>query len=192
MASRRPVHRKQTNRPLSKAVVRLCLLLGMVAVILAVSSNLMPAARNKARDLALTSGFIDLNSCVVTAGHQIACTSNAVGTPVPVALQHMADIETEAAAEKKQRLDAENTVRSLALEVARLTTQIAQRQQAEQALFPAGEVAPAARTNATSGSDQSVMSGGTEQQSSQLSNTPASADDAMPFSFTPPDVADAP
>src|ERR1044071_402746 len=116
MASRRPVHRKPTDRPLSKAIVRLCLLLSAVAVILSVSGNLMPSARTKARDLALTSGFIDLNACVVTAEHRIACTSNAVGTPVPVALQHMEDAESAAAAEKKQRLDAENTVRSLALE----------------------------------------------------------------------------
>jgi len=187
MASRRFIHRKQPSRPLSKAVVRLCVLLSAVAVILAVSSNLMPAARTKARDLALTSGFIDLNTCVVTAEHKIACTSNAVGTPVPVALQHMEAVESEAATEKKQRLDAENTVRSLALEVARLTSQITEHQQAEQALFPAGEVAPTARTNGKSDGG-SVMTSGTEQQSSQLSNTPAAADDTIPFSFTPPDT----
>jgi len=162
-------------------------LLGAVAVILSVSSNLMPAARTKARDLALSSGFIDLNSCVVTAEHKVACTGNAVGTPVPVALQRMEDAESEAATEKKQRLDAENTVRSLALEVARLTRQIAQRQQSEQAPFPAGDVTPTARTNAAA-EGGSVTANGTEQQSSQLSNTPAAADEAVPFSFTPPDV----
>lgn len=164
------------------------MLLGAVAVILSVSSNLMPAARTKARDLALSSGFIDLNSCVVTAEHKVACTGNAVGTPVPVALQRMEDAESEAATEKKQRLDAENTVRSLALEVARLTRQIAQRQQSEQAPFPAGDVTPTARTRETAEGGSSVTANGTEQQSSQLSNTPAAADEAVPFSFTPPDV----
>jgi hypothetical protein len=192
MASRRPVHRKPIDRPLSRTAFKLCLLLGAVAVILSVSSNLFHSARTKARDLALTSGFIDLNTCVVTAGHQIACTSNAVGTPVPVALQHMEEAEAAAAAEKKQRLDAESTVRSLALEVARLTTQIAERQQAEHALFPVGDVTPTARTGAnTETGDGSVMTSGTEQQSSQVSNTPAAADSAIPFTFTPPDV-DAP
>ncbi|HEY1383791.1 MAG TPA: hypothetical protein VGF43_09255 [Dongiaceae bacterium] len=189
MSSRRFVHRKPPNRPLSKTVVRVCILLGAIAVILSVSSNLMPSARTKARDLALESGFIDLDSCVVTTAHSIACTSNAAGTPVPVALQHMQDVELEAATERKQRLDAENTVRSLALEVARLTSQIAQLQQTEQAPFPAGEVTPTARTNTPAeGDGGSVMTSGTEQQSSQLSNTPTSADDAIPFSFTPPDV----
>jgi hypothetical protein len=188
MATRRFVHRKPPSRPLSKAVVRLCVLLGAVAVILSVSSNLMPTARTKARDLALSSGFIDLDSCVVTAEHKIACTSGATGTPVPVALQRMEDAEYEAATEKKQRLDAESTVRSLALEVARLTGQIAERQQAEQAPFPAGDVAPTARTNLNAESDSgSGMTGGTAQQSSQLSNTPA-AGEVIPFSFTPPEV----
>jgi len=186
MTTRRFVHRKPPSRPLSKTVVRLCVLLSAVAVILSVSSNLTPSARTKARDLALTSGFIDLDSCVVTSERKIACTSNAVGTPVPVALQHMEDVESEAAAEKKQRLDAENTVRSLALEVARLTTQIADRQQAEHALFPAGDVTPTARTNGDGGAG-SAISGSTEQQSSQLSNVPTGADDTIPFSFTPPD-----
>src|ERR1051325_6998056 len=149
MASRRPVHRKPMERPLSRTAFKLCLLLGAVAVILPISSNLIHAARIKARDLALTSGFIGLDSCVVTAEHMIACTSGAVGTPVPVALQQMQDAESQAATEKKQRLDAESTVRSLALEVARLTTQVTQRQQAERTMasFPLGEVTPAARTD---------------------------------------------
>jgi hypothetical protein len=198
MASRRPVHRKPPNRSLSKVGFQFCLVLAAIALLVPAGSNLALSGKAKVRDLALASGFIDLNDCVVTAEHRIACTSDAVGIPVPAALRQMADAESQAAAEKKQRLETEDTVRTLTAEVERLTAQTTPGQLAGRAetFFPsfAAQLKPTMRTDDTAENNGSIMTPEqpSEQPSTQSSSA-ATADDAViPFAFTPPTDADTP
>ncbi|HET6158894.1 MAG TPA: hypothetical protein VFE34_11150 [Dongiaceae bacterium] len=152
MASRRPIYRKQEKRSTSKIGLMFCLLLAGGVLLVPIGGDLVHKAKMKVRDLALSSGVVDFNDCVVTPDHALACTSDAAGMPLPAALRRMQDTESQVAAERAQRLKAESAVHQLALEVERLSTQVAQGQISDRTVrfFPAfvGDVTPTARTGA--------------------------------------------
>jgi hypothetical protein len=191
MATRRPIYRKPERRSISKRGLMFCMLLAGGVVLVPIGGDIVHAGKAKLRDLALSSGVIDLNECVVTSNHAIACNSNAVGMPLQAALRLMEDNELQAAAEKKQREKAESAVRELALELARLNAQ--QNQLAgktEHSLPPiAGEVTPTARTG--SGQAGGVNTQNTQPQSTTPGNaTPATPAAGAQFSLTPPSEDD--
>jgi hypothetical protein len=181
MATRRPIYRKEKPRSVSKTGLMLCLLLAGGVMLVPVGGNVAHMGKVKLRDLALSSGLIDLNDCVVTAERAIACSSHAMGTPLPAALRQMQDSQAQAAEDKKQRLKAESTVRELALEVERLNAQVKRAAQlaADSGGFfpPSGDVRPTglAVTNPSTGD---MMN--TDAQPDQ----PEGAD--LPISVTPP------
>ncbi|MEZ5832185.1 MAG: hypothetical protein R3D05_13490 [Dongiaceae bacterium] len=152
MAARRPIYRKQESRSISKTGLLLCVLLAAGVMVVPVGSDFVHGVKAKLRDMALNSGWINFNDCVVTPNNTIACDSHAFGTPLPVAMRRMEDSLTEAATEKKQRLQAEETVHALALEVGRLNAQLKQARLAASAntFFPSlnGEVKPTGLTGA--------------------------------------------
>ena len=196
MASRRPIYRKEKPRSISKTGLLFCLLLAGGVMLVPIGGDFVYAGKIKLRDMALRSGLIDFNDCVVTPDHAIACTSHALGMPLPVALREMADSQALAAAEKTQRLKAETAVRHLAMEIERLNQEAEQRQLAETGGHfpplvgdvtptgltgtgaPASTGAPAAASNVgRSGTD--IVNHATEPQSAEPS-----------FSLTPPSEED--
>lgn len=156
MAKRRQIWSKRQERRSSRKGLYLCILLGAAVMLVPMSSDFALDTKAKARDFVLRSGVIDLDACVVTASHAIACTSDAVGIPVRVALRRMQELESAAATENKLRLEAENSVRVLAGQVESLNERIAiaQEQLAEQTgrhSFPSltGTIKPTGLTGAT-------------------------------------------
>jgi hypothetical protein len=195
MASRRPIHRKEKPRSISKTGLLFCMLLAGGVMLVPIGGDFVYAAKTKLRDTALRSGLVDFNDCVVTPDHAIACTSDALGMPLPVALRQMADSQAQAAAEKQQRLKAETAVRHLALEIERLNREAEQRPLADtESHFPplVGDVTPtgltgtgtpaAAANVGRSGTD--IVNHTTEPQSTE----PADAEPS--FSLTPPSEED--
>jgi hypothetical protein len=163
MANRRTLfhQRKEKPRSISKIGLLLCLLLAGGVMVVPASSGIVLHGKAKVRDLALTSGFINFKDCVVTTSGVLACDSSAAGTPLAVALRQMQDLETQAAEDRKQRQKAENTVRDLALEIERLSTQLKKAQLAASSNIsfpPSGEVHPTglAVTNPSTGSMMST------------------------------------
>jgi len=195
MASRRPIYRKEKPRSVSKTGLMLCLLLAGGVMLVPIGGDVAHVAKMKVRDLALSSGLVDFNDCVVTPDHAIACSSHAVGMPLPAALRQMEDSQAQAAAEKKQRQKAESTVRELAVEIERLSAQAAQGQVADRAnRFPplVGDVTPTGLTGA--GSPAAAANVG--RSGADIVNTVAEpqstqpADASLPFSLTPPPEGD--
>jgi hypothetical protein len=181
MTNRRTLfhHRKDKPRSVSKIGLLLCLLLAGGVMVVPASSGIVLYGKAKARDLALTSGFINFKDCVVTTSHTLACDSGAVGTPLAVALRQIQDVEAQAAADKTQRQKAENKVRELALENERLAAQLKKAQLAASANIsfpPSGEVRPTglAVTNPSTGS---MMSTSAQPEQSDLEITPPSEED---------------
>jgi len=171
------------------------MLLAGGVVLVPIGGDIVHAGKAKLRDLALSSGVIDLNECVVTSNHAIACNSNAVGMPLQAALRLMEDNELQAAAEKKQREKAESAVRELALELARLNAQVPQNQLAgktEHVLPPiAGEVTPTARTGTGQSGGGTAPNAAPQTQSTTPGNaTPATPAAGAQFSLTPPSEDD--
>lgn len=152
MATRRPIYRKQEPRSISKTGLLLCVLLAGAVLLVPTGGDVLRAAKVKVRDLVMRSTLVDLDSCVVTADHALACTSDAVGVPLQAALRQMKDDEALAADEKAQRRKAESMARDLAMELARVNAQKTQDATADTTgrFFPAlvGEVKPTARTGA--------------------------------------------
>jgi hypothetical protein len=145
MASRRPIYRKEKPRSISKTGLLLCLLLAGGVMVVPLGSDIVRNAKAKVRDLALSSGLIDFNDCVVTPNRVLACDSRAVGMPLPAALRLMEDSQALAAKEQQQRQKAENAVRNLALEVERLKK--AQLAAGANGFFPpSGEIRPTGMT----------------------------------------------
>jgi hypothetical protein len=66
--------------------------------------------------------------------------------PLPAALRLMEDSQTLAAREQQQREKAENAMRDLALEVARLSAELKQAQLANNPFPPNGEIRPTGLT----------------------------------------------
>lgn len=155
MARRRQIWSKRPERRSSRKGLYFCILLGAVVMLVPVSGDFALSTKAKARDMVLRSGVIDLDACVVTPLHAIACTSDAVGIPVQVALRRMQELEHAAAAENKLRLQAEESARVLAAQVEHLNERIAiaQDQLAEQTghSFPSltGAVKPTGLTGST-------------------------------------------
>lgn len=162
MANRRPIfYRKEKPRSISKTGLLLCLLLAGAVMVVPLGSDFALNGKAKVRDLALSSGFIDFSDCVVTSDHALACNSRAVGMPLPAALRLMEDSQALAAEEQRQRQKAENAVRDLALEVARLNAQLKKAQLAAGAnssFPPSGEIRPTGLsvTNPSTGSMMST------------------------------------
>lgn len=157
MAKRRQIWSKRQERRSSHKGLYLCILLGAAVVLVPMGSDFALDTKAKARDFVLRSGVIDIESCVVTASQAIACTSDAVGIPVKVALRRMQELESAAAAENKLRLEAEHSVRVLAAQIEQLNERIAiaQDQLAEQTgrhSFPSltGSIKPTGLAGATS------------------------------------------
>jgi hypothetical protein len=192
MATRRPIYRKQESRSISKTGLMLCMLLAGGVMLVPTGGDFVRGAKMKARDFALNAGLVDLDDCVVTPDHAIACTSDAAGTPLPVALRQLKDSQSQMADEKRHRQKAENTVRQLALEVERLTAQAAQQEVADRAnrFFPpfVGDVTPTGLT----GTGEPAAAGNSGSSGAQIMNAardPHSAgpeDVAPPFSLMPP------
>ena len=157
----------------------LCLLLAGGVMMVPSSSDIVRYGKMRVRDLALTSGFINFSDCVVTPNRTLACDSRAVGMPLPAALRLMEDSQTLAAEEQRQRQKAEDAVRDLALEVARLNTQLKQAQLAGDAnsnFPPSGEIRPAGLT-VTNPSTGSMMSTRVK---------PAQSEEDLPVAIEPP------
>ena len=172
MANRRTLfhHRKDKPRSVSKIGLLLCLLLAGGVMVVPASSGIVLYGKAQLRDLALTSGFINFKDCVVAPDGVLACDSNAVGTPLPVALRQIQDVAAQAAEDRKQRQKAENTVRDLALEIERLNAQLKKAQLAASSNIsfpPSGEVHPTglAVTNPSTGS---MMSTSAQPEQSDL------------------------
>lgn len=149
MANRRPIYRKEKPRSISKTGLVLCLLLAGGVMVVPIGSDLVRNAKAKVRDLALGTGLIDFNDCVVTPQRALACDSRAVGIPLPAALRLMEDSQALAAEQQRQKQKAENEARDLALKVDRLRAQLRQAQLAAGAngFFPPnGEVRPTGLT----------------------------------------------
>jgi hypothetical protein len=181
MAARRPIfYRKEQPRSISKAGFMLCLLLAGGVMLVPVGGDVAHIAKLKLRDLALTSGLIDFQDCVVTPEHALVCSSHAIGAPLPVALRQIADSEAQAAAEKEQRQKAERKIRALALEVERLDALARQAQVAKgKDFFPAvdGDIRPTGRavTNPSTGSMMSTAAQPQAEQPQEI--TPPSEED---------------
>lgn len=163
MATRRTLfhQRKDKPRSVSKIGLLLCLLLAGGVMVVPASSGIVLYGKAKVRDLALTSGFINFKDCVVTAGGVLACDSNAVGTPLPVALRQIQDVEAQTAEAKTQREKAESTVRDLAMEIERLNAELKKAQLAASSNVsfpPSGEIRPTglAVTDPSAGGAMSV------------------------------------
>ncbi|HEX6119341.1 MAG TPA: hypothetical protein VFZ03_07785, partial [Dongiaceae bacterium] len=177
---------------ISKIGFLLCMVLAGTVLLVPTGGDVLRAFKVKVRDLVMTSTLVDLDACVVTADHVLACTSDAAGVPLEVALRQMKDNAAVAAEEKKQRLKAEGTVRQLAVEIDRLTAQSTQRQLADQPqrfLPPfATEATPTARTGeaapAGDTGTMSVMKAATKPQPTDA----ATGEDSEPFS--PPDESE--
>jgi hypothetical protein len=192
MATRRPIYRKQEPRSISKVGFLLCLVLAGAVLLVPTGGDVLRAAKVKVRDLVMTSTLVDLDACVVTADHALACTSDAVGVPLEAALRQMKNDEAVAAEERRQRQKAEGAVRQMAVEIDRLTAQAAQSQlagQPQRFLPPfATEATPTARTGdaapAGDAGTMSVMKAATKPQPADA----AAGEDSDPFS--PPDEAE--
>jgi len=189
MATRRPIYRKEKPRSVSKTGLMLCLLLAGGVMLVPIGSDFVRTAKMRVRDLALSSGVVDFSDCVVTPDHAIACSSHAVGTPLPVALRQLEDSQAQAEAEKKQRQKAESTVRELALEVERLNAQMKQSQVAGSggAFFPSlvGDVRPTGLTG--TGGPAAAGNPGPGAMSTPAAPRSDKPDDSAPlFSLTPP------
>ena len=172
MSNRRTLFhsRKEKPRSVSKIGLLLCLLLAGGVMVVPASSDIVLNGKAKIRDLALTSGFITFKDCVVTSDREIACSSGAVGMPLPAALRLMEDSQALATDEQQKRQKAENAVRDLALEVERLNKQLRKAQLAasgNSAFPPSGEIRPTglAVTNPSTGS---MMSTQPEQNAEDL------------------------
>jgi hypothetical protein len=177
MANRRTLfhQRKDKPRSVSKIGLLLCLLLAGGVMVVPASSGIVLHGKAKVRDLALSSGFINFKDCVVTPSHALACESGAVGTPLAVALRQIQDVAAQAAEDKKQRQQAENKVRDLALENERLAAKLKQAQLAASSSFPpSGEIRPTG-LSVTNPSTGSMMSTSTQSEQSD-----------MPVEITPP------
>jgi hypothetical protein len=176
MASRRPIYRKEKPRSISKTGLLLCLLLAGAVMVVPLGSDLVRNAKAKVRDLALTSGLVDFDDCVVTADRVLACDSRAVGMPLPAAMRLMEDSQALAAEEQKQRQKAENAMRDLALEVARLSAELKQAQLATSTFPPGGEIRPTglAVTNPSTGDMMSTQA------------RPAQKAEDLPVAIEPP------
>ncbi|WP_119299560.1 hypothetical protein [Dongia deserti] len=166
MTSRRPLfYRKEKPRSISKTGLLLCLLLAGGVMLVPVGGHVVQAAKVKLRDYALRSGLIDFSDCVVTPEHALACSSNAAGTPLPVALRQIEDSRADAAAAREQRLKAERKVRELVMDVERLTAQLRRAELAAGAGSPfsslKGDVRPTgfAVTNPSTGSMMNTVTG---------------------------------
>jgi hypothetical protein len=149
MASRRPIYRKEKPRSFSKTGLVLCLLLAGGVMVVPIGSDLVRNAKAKVRDLALGTGLIDFNDCVVTPQRALACDSRAVGMPLPAALRLMEDSQALAADQQRHRQKAENEARDLAVKVDQLRAQLRQAQLAagSGSFFPPnGEVRPTGLT----------------------------------------------
>lgn len=185
MANRRPIfYRKEQPRSISKTGLMLCLLLAGGVMLVPVGGDFVHAGKLKLRDLALSSGLIDFQDCVVTPAGALACSSHAIGTPLPVALRQIEDSAADAAAEKEQRLKAERKVRELTLDVERLKGQVKRAAQlaADSGGFfppPKGDIRPTglAITNPSTGS---MMSTAAEPQPNGMQ------DSAPSYSVVPP------
>lgn len=155
-------HRKEKPRSVSKAGLLLCLLLAGGVMVVPASSGIVLHGKAKLRDLALTSGFISFKDCVVTKDGELACTSGAVGMPLPAALRLMEDSQALAAQEQQKRQKAEDAVRDLALEVDRLNKQLKKAELAasSSAFPPSGEIRPTGLTvtNPSTGDMMSTQS----------------------------------
>jgi hypothetical protein len=142
MATRRPIfYRKEKPRSISKTGLLLCLVLAGGVMLVPAGGDAMQAAKRKLRDYALSSGLINFEDCVVTAGHALRCDSHATGVPLAVALRLSEDNAAAAAAEKEQRQKAEKRARELALDVERLNDALKQARRAandDSYLAPAG------------------------------------------------------
>lgn len=157
----------------------LCLLLAGGVMMVPSSSDIVRYGKTRVRDLALTSGFINFSDCVVTPDRTLACDSRAVGMPLPAALRLMEDSQALAAEEQRQRQKAEDAARDLALEVARLNTQLKQAQLASDAnsnFPPSGEIRPAGLT-VTNPSTGSMMSTRVK---------PTQSEEDLPVAIEPP------
>ena len=179
MSNRRTLFhsRKEKPRSVSKIGLLLCLLLAGGVMVVPASSDIVLNGKAKVRDLALTSGFISFKDCVVTSDQELACTSGAVGMPLPAALRLMKDSQTLAAEEQQKRQKAENAVRDLALEVERLNKRLKQAELAGNNAFPpSGEIRPTglAVTNPSTGSMMNAAGG---PQAESMSLTPPSEDE---------------
>lgn len=187
MATRRPIYRKEQPRSVTKTGLMLCLLLAGGVMVVPLGGDVVHTAKLKLRDLALRSGLIDFEDCVVTPERALACSSHAMGTPLPVVLRQIEDSVAAAAAEKEQRLSAERSVRALALDVERLNAQLKRAQLAARAtsFFPPsnGDIRPTGLT-VTNPSTGSMMDTAAEPQAERTQDlTPA-------FSLTPPPEGD--
>ena len=155
-------NRKEKPRSISKIGLLLCLLLAGGVMMVPASSDIVLHGKAKLRDLALTSGFISFKDCVVTNDQELACSSGAVGMPLPAALRLMEDSQALAAQEQQKRQKAEDAVRDLALEVERLNKQLKKAQLAassNNAFPPSGEIRPTglAVTNPSTGDMMSTQ-----------------------------------
>jgi hypothetical protein len=161
MTTRRTLfhQRKEKPRSVSKIGLLLCLLLAGGVMVVPASSDIVLHGKAKIRDLALTSGFITFKDCVVTRDGQLACTSGAVGMPLPAALRLLQDSQALAAEEQQKRQKAETAASDLALEIERLNKQLKKAQLAassNSAFPPSGEIRPTGLT-VTNPSTGSVM-----------------------------------
>jgi hypothetical protein len=174
MSKRRQIWSKRQERRSSRKGLYFCILLGAAVMLVPVGSDFALSTKAKARDMMLRSGMIDLNACVVTPAHAIACTSDAVGIPVQVALRRMQELESAAAAENKLRLRAEESVRVLAAQVEQLNERvtIAQDQLAEQTghTFPSltGAIKPTGFTGSAETADSTQADQDTAETAAEI------------------------
>ena len=181
MSTRRTLFhsRKEKPRSVSKIGLLLCLLLAGGVMVVPASSDIVLYGKTKLRDLALNSGFIDFDDCVVTPSRSLACGSGAVGMPLPAALRLMEDSQTLAAQEQQKRQTAETAVRDLALEVERLNKQLKQAELAASsntAFPPSGEIRPTGLT-VTNPSTGDMMSTAGKAQPESMTLMPPPEDE---------------
>jgi len=173
MANRRTLFhsRKEKPRSVSKIGLLLCLLLAGGVMVVPASSDIALHGKAKLRDLALSSGFISFKDCVVTKDGELACTSGAVGMPLPAALRLLQDSQVLAADEQQKRQKAETAARDLALEVEQLKAQLkkAKLAGASNAFPPSGEVRP---TGLTVADPTGMMSPRAQPEQSSPDNLP--------------------
>lgn len=186
MASRRPIYRKEQKRSVSKTGLLLCLMLAGGVMLVPAGSGLVQEGKARLRDLALASGLVDFDDCVVTSEHTLACGSRAEGTPIPAVMRRIEDSASLAAAEQRRRQQAERELRDLALEVERLTAELKRARLAAGAgsFLPAftGEVRPTGLTATAPRAGEGVGNG--------LSPSGAAGDAAPSLSLVPPPEGD--
>jgi hypothetical protein len=180
MATRRTLfHRKEKSRSVSRIGLLLCLLLAGGVMLVPASSDVLRHGKAKLLDMALFSGFIDFEDCVVTPSRSLACQSGATGTPLAVALRQIEDAAAQAAEDRVQRQKAESKVRELALENQRLAAQVKKLATAPAGSFPpAGKIKPTGITvpNPSTGSLMSTRTA-PRQSDADIAITPPSEED---------------